>query len=154
MLRSRPLSGLRARRIEQIKRLEDKTAPTIAKCNGCQETRRTHEGPETACSYERPRLRDYYRRLLLGRTRRLHSTYLFQTMAYCLMRPLLPGTRMHGCYAACPQVYAPKPRRTGLLPRHWGRYYHVRNSRGRYSDSSMCGRMEGRERVVSGHLCD
>lgn len=33
-LRSRPLSGLRARRIEQIKRLEDKTAPTIAKCNG------------------------------------------------------------------------------------------------------------------------
>jgi hypothetical protein len=24
---------------------------------------------------------------------------------------------MHGCYAACPQVYAPKPRRTGLLPR-------------------------------------
>ena len=50
--------------------------------------------------------------------------------------------------------YTPlNPAGQGYFP-GYGKVFDVGSGRGRYSDSSMCGRMEGRERVVSGHLCD
>jgi hypothetical protein len=112
-------------------------------------------GPQT-CSYERPvLLRDYYRRRCLGGRDDFTQPTYSRRWHTALCGHCSPGP---GSMAAMRPAlrYTPlKPRRTGLLPRHWGRIFHVRDSRGRYSDGSMCGwmeecGMEEGERVVSG----